>query len=68
MNSIAPGAIRTELNREAWNTPEAEAQLLKLVLYGRIGEVEEVAWGRDVARLRRNRLHYRYNTITGTTL
>ena len=43
VNSIAPGAIRTEINREAWETPEAEAKLLKLIPYRRIGEVEDVA-------------------------
>lgn len=43
VNSIAPGAIRTEINRDAWETPEAEAELLELVPYGRIGEVDDVA-------------------------
>ena len=30
VNSIAPGAIRTPINRSAWETPEGEAALLKL--------------------------------------
>jgi len=43
VNSIAPGAIRTPINREAWETPEAEAALLKLIPYGRVGDPEDVA-------------------------
>lgn len=43
VNGIAPGAIRTPINREAWETPEAEAKLLKLIPYGRIGEPEDIA-------------------------
>ena len=38
VNSIAPGAIRTPINRAAWETPEAEAKLLNLIPYGRVGE------------------------------
>src|SRR5262249_29320967 len=37
VNSIAPGAIMTPINREAWETPEALAALIKLIPYGRIG-------------------------------
>jgi glucose 1-dehydrogenase len=43
VNGIAPGAIRTNINRAAWETPEAEAALLKLIPYGRIGEPRDVA-------------------------
>jgi glucose 1-dehydrogenase len=43
INGIAPGAIRTPINRPAWETPEAEAALLKLIPYGRIGEPEDIA-------------------------
>lgn len=43
INSIAPGAIRTPINHDAWATKEAEAQLLKLIPYGRIGEPEDIA-------------------------
>lgn len=43
VNSIAPGAIRTPINRKAWETPEALADLLKLIPYGRIGEPQDVA-------------------------
>ena len=43
VNSISPGAIKTPINRMAWETPEAEADLLKLIPYGRVGNVEDVA-------------------------
>ncbi|HEY9879094.1 MAG TPA: SDR family oxidoreductase [Leptolyngbyaceae cyanobacterium] len=43
VNSIAPGAIKTPINREAWETPEARDELLKLIPYNRIGEPEDVA-------------------------
>jgi glucose 1-dehydrogenase len=43
VNAIAPGAIRTPINRAAWETPEAESKLLRLIPYGRIGEPEDVA-------------------------
>ena len=43
INSIAPGAIRTPINKDAWSTPEALEKLLKLIPYGRIGEAEDVA-------------------------
>jgi glucose 1-dehydrogenase len=43
VNSIAPGAIRTPINREAWETPEAEAALLRLIPYGRVGDPDDVA-------------------------
>jgi len=40
---IAPGAIRTPINRAAWETPEAERRLQELIPYGRIGEPEDIA-------------------------
>jgi glucose 1-dehydrogenase len=43
VNSIAPGAIRTPINRPAWETPEALKALLTLIPYGRIGEPEDIA-------------------------
>ena len=43
VNSVAPGAIRTPINREAWETPEAYAALLKLIPYKRIGEPDDLA-------------------------
>lgn len=43
VNSIAPGAIKTAINRRAWETPAAEAKLLQLIPYGRVGVPEDVA-------------------------
>jgi glucose 1-dehydrogenase len=43
VNSISPGAIRTPINRPAWETPQAYADLLKLIPYQRIGEAEDIA-------------------------
>lgn len=43
VNGIAPGAIRTPINEDAWATPEALEKLLRLIPYGRIGEPEDVA-------------------------
>ena len=43
VNSIAPGAIRTPINRQAWQTQEAYDELMKLVPYKRIGEPEDIA-------------------------
>lgn len=43
VNAVAPGAIRTPINTEAWNTPEAEAGLLELIPYGRVGDPADVA-------------------------
>ena len=42
VNSIAPGAIRTPINTEAWETPEAYSDLMKLVPYKRIGETDDI--------------------------
>jgi glucose 1-dehydrogenase len=42
VGSICPGAIRTPINRAAWETPEAYQGLLKLIPYKRIGEVEDI--------------------------
>jgi glucose 1-dehydrogenase len=37
VNNIAPGAIKTPINRKAWETKEAEEKLLKLIPYDRVG-------------------------------
>jgi len=42
-NAIAPGAIRTNINKPAWSTPEAYNKLMKLIPYNRIGEPEDLA-------------------------
>ncbi|HEY3948760.1 glucose 1-dehydrogenase [Phenylobacterium sp.] len=43
VNAIAPGAIRTPINRAAWGTPAAKQDLMRLIPYGRIGEPEDIA-------------------------
>jgi glucose 1-dehydrogenase len=43
VNAIAPGAIRTPINTAAWETPEAYADLMRLIPYKRIGEPEDIA-------------------------
>lgn len=62
VNAIAPGAIRTHINRKAWDTPQAMAKLVGLIPYGRIGETDDVA--RAVAWLASDASDY----VTGTTL
>jgi glucose 1-dehydrogenase len=62
VNSISPGAIRTPINRPAWDTPEAYAELLKLIPYKRIGEPEDIA--RAAVWLVSDEADY----ITGTSL
>ena len=43
VNAIGQGAIRTPINTDAWSTPEAYAELMKLVPYRRIGEPDDIA-------------------------
>ncbi len=43
VNSIAPGAIKTPINRSAWDTTEAEAKLLELIPYNRVGDPLDIA-------------------------
>ncbi|MCU7931709.1 MAG: SDR family oxidoreductase [Candidatus Thiodiazotropha sp. (ex Codakia rugifera)] len=62
VNGIAPGAIRTPINRNAWETPEAEASLLKLIPYERIGEPADIA--KATVWLASDQSDY----VTGTTL
>jgi glucose 1-dehydrogenase len=62
VNSIGPGAIRTHINRHAWETPEAYAQLMTMIPYGRIGETA------DVARLAVWLASDQSDYITGTTV
>lgn len=62
VNSVAPGAIRTSINSEAWGTEAAMDDLLKLIPYGRIGEPDDIA--RAVVWLASDASDY----VTGTSL
>jgi len=62
VNSIAPGAIRTPINTDAWQTPEAYEALMKLVPYRRIGEPEDI--GRAAVWLASDHADY----VTGISL
>jgi glucose 1-dehydrogenase len=62
VNGISPGAIRTSINRQAWETPEAYAELLELIPYKRIGEPEDIA--RAAVWLASDEADY----LTGTSL
>lgn len=42
VNSVGPGAIKTPINKAAWDTPEAEHELLKLIPYKRVGEPSDI--------------------------
>lgn len=43
VNSVAPGAIQTAINRPAWETEAARVALLRLIPYGRIGVPDDIA-------------------------
>ena len=62
VNSIGPGAIKTPINRAAWETPAAEAELLRLIPDGRVGVPEDIA--RAAVWLASDASDY----VTGTTL
>ncbi|MFE2547051.1 SDR family oxidoreductase [Streptomyces sp. NPDC059355] len=62
VNAVAPGAIRTPINRSAWDTPEAEADLLRLIPYRRVGDPEDIA--NAVTVLASDLLDY----VVGTTI
>jgi glucose 1-dehydrogenase len=62
VNAVAPGAIRTPINTAAWDTPEAEAELLKLIPYRRVGDPDDIA--NAVVAIASDLLDY----VVGTTL
>ena len=62
VNSICPGAVRTPINTDAWETPEALAALHKLIPMKRIGEPEDI--GRAAVWLCSDASDY----VTGTSL
>ncbi|KPM32099.1 Glucose 1-dehydrogenase [Croceitalea dokdonensis DOKDO 023] len=61
-NSIAPGAIKTDINKDVWSTEEGKKKMLKLIPYGRIGEPSDI--GSVASWLASDESDY----INGTTL
>ncbi|MFJ9829825.1 SDR family oxidoreductase [Streptomyces sp. NPDC101169] len=62
VNAVAPGAIKTPINRGAWETAEAEQDLLRLIPYDRVGDPEDIA--NAVVGLASDLMDY----VVGTTL
>ena len=62
VNAISPGAIKTPINKAAWDTPQAETELLKLIPYRRVGEPEDI--GKAAVWLASDASDY----VTGATL
>ena len=62
VNSLAPGAIKTDINKEAWETPEAEQKLLELIPSKRVGEPVDV--GRAAVWLASDESEY----VNGSTI
>jgi glucose 1-dehydrogenase len=60
VNSVCPGAVRTPINMEAWGTPEAYRELMKLIPYKRIGEPDDI--GRAVVWLASDDSDYIHGT------
>lgn len=62
VNSICPGAIRTPINRKAWDTEDAYQSLMELIPYNRIGEPADI--GRAAVWLASDSADY----LTGVSL
>ncbi|MBG9378249.1 SDR family oxidoreductase [Panacibacter sp. DH6] len=62
INSIAPGAIQTPINKDAWDTSEHLQNLLKLIPERRIGQVEDI--GKTAVWLASDDADY----VNGTTI
>lgn len=62
VNGVAPGMIKTNINKTIWSEPHKARDVLKLIPYGRLGEPEDVA--RAVLWLASDESDY----VTGTTL
>ncbi|MBS1583983.1 MAG: SDR family oxidoreductase [Bacteroidetes bacterium] len=62
VNSIAPGAIKTDINKSVWSDPVQRKKLMELIPYGRIGEPEDI--GKAAVWLASDEADY----ITGATI
>lgn len=62
INSIGPGAIKTPINKDAWETKEAYDSLMTLIPYKRIGQPEDI--GRAAVWIASDNADY----VNGTTL
>lgn len=62
INSIAPGAIATPINHDAWDTAEHLQKLLRLIPQKRVGQVEDI--GKAAVWLASDDADY----VNGTTL
>ena len=62
VNAIAPGAVKTAINRAVWSSEAGRSDLMQLIPSGRIGEAEDIA--RAVVWLASDLSDY----VTGATL
>lgn len=62
VNSIAPGAIKTDINESSWSNPEKREKMLELIPYNRIGEPDDI--GQVAVWLASDAADY----ITGTSI
>lgn len=62
VNGISPGAIKTDINREEWESSEGQRKMLDQIPYGRIGEPNDIA--KVAVWLATDEADY----ITGTTI
>lgn len=61
-NSIAPGAIKTDINKDTWDTKEGKEKILKLIPYNRLGIPDDI--GNVASWLASDESEY----INGTTI
>lgn len=61
-NAVAPGAIATDINREVWEDPERQRELMEVIPHDHIGSVDDI--GSAVAWLASDDAGY----MTGSTL